>query len=138
MTHASIDRSIIAQCLDDGAQGVDQMIADVKGLMVSFRQHDTGPANYGLAQLAHNLKALIVLVQTLREPVAAMQPPVIGALPSERDVETLGSWLESLVAAQVGHDWLTVADVLEYDLEPTLRAWMEQLQALRGQCAAGT
>lgn len=131
-----VDRTIIEQCLDDGAQGVEQMIGDVKGLTALFRDHDTGAGNYGLVRLAHNLKALIVLVQTLREPVASMQPPLQAPLPSEADVETLGSWLESLVAAQAGQDWLTVADVLEYDLEPTLRAWMEQLQVLRRQCAA--
>jgi pyruvate-formate lyase-activating enzyme len=136
MTQASIDRSIIEQCLGDGAEGVDQMIADVKGLTTQFRERDTGAGNYGLAQLAHNLKALIVLVQTLRGPISEIQPPLVAALPTEQDVETLGSWLESLVEAQAGQDWLTVADVLEFDLEPTLRAWMEQLQVLQRQCAA--
>ena len=136
MTNAPIDRSIIEQCLDDGAQGVEQMLTDVKALTGLFRDRDTGAGNYGLVQLAQNLKALIVLVQTLREPVAAIQPPLLAALPSEKDVETLGSWLESLVTAQAGQDWLTVADVLEYDLEPTLRAWMEQFELLRRQCAA--
>ena len=134
MTQAPINRTIIEQCLDDGAQGVDQMIADVKGLTTNFREHDTGAGNYGLAQLAHNLKALIVLVQTLRGPISEIQPPLPATLPTEQDVETLGSWLESLVEAQAGQDWLTVADVLEYDLEPTLRAWMEQLQLLQRQC----
>jgi len=136
MTQASINRSVIEQCLGDGAQGVDQMIADVKGLTTQFREHDTGAGNYGLAQLAHNLKALIVLVQTLRGPIAEIDPPLLAALPTEQDIETLGSWLESLVEAQAGQDWLTVADVLEYDLEPTLRAWMEQLLTLQRQCAA--
>jgi hypothetical protein len=134
MTQAPINRTIIEQCLDDGAQGVDQMIADVKGLTTNFREHDTGAGNYGLAQLAHNLKALIVLVQTLRGPISEIQPPLPATLPTEQDVETLGSWLESLVEAQAGQDWLTVADVLEYDLEPTLRAWMEQLQLLQRHC----
>jgi hypothetical protein len=134
MTQAPINRTIIEQCLDDGAQGVDQMIADVKGLTTNFREHDTGAGNYGLAQLAHNLKALIVLVQTLRRPISEIQPPLPATLPTEQDVETLGSWLESLVEAQAGQDWLTVADVLEYDLEPTLRTWMEQLQLLQRHC----
>jgi len=134
MTQAPINRTIIEQCLDDGAQGVDQMIADVKGLTTNFREHDTGAGNYGLAQLAHNLKALIVLVQTLRGPISEIQPPLPATLPTEQDVETLGSWLESLVEAQAGQDWLTVADVLEYDLEPTLRTWMEQLQLLQRHC----
>jgi hypothetical protein len=136
MTQAPIDRSIIEQCLGDGAQGVDQMIADVKGLTRQFREHDAGAGNYGLAQLAHNLKALIVLVQTLRGPISEIEPPLLAALPTEQDVETLGSWLESLVDAQAGRDWLTVADVLEYDLEPTLHAWMEQLQMLQRQCVS--
>jgi hypothetical protein len=136
MTQPPIDRSIIEQCLEDGAQGVSQMITDVKGLVGLFREVDTGAGNYGLAQLARNLKALIVLVQSLRGPVAAIDPPLGAVLPSESDVETLGSWLEALVAAQAGQDWLTVADVLEYDLAPTLRTWMEQFEVLRRQCAA--
>ena len=132
MNQPSIDRVVIGECLSDGTEGVQQMIGDVSGLVEQFRQCDLGPANYGLAQLAHNLKALIILVQSLRPPVADLQ--LMATLPSEQDVATLASWLEALVNAQAGQDWLTVADVLEYDLEPALRAWCAQMETVRQLC----
>ena len=133
MAGSPIDRTLIHQCVADGAEGVVQMIADVKALAELFRQHDMGPANHGLAQLAQNLKALIVLVQSLREPLGEME--VLAALPSDKDIEGLVGWLESLVAAQIGHDWLTVSDVLDYDLEPALRVWLDKLEAVKRQSA---
>ena len=134
MAGSPIDRTLIQQCAADGAEGVTQMIADVKTLAELFRQHDMGPANHGLVQLAPNLKALIVLVQSLREPVGEMQADLLAVLPSDQDVEALVGLLESLVAAQLGHDWLTVSDVLDYDLEPALRGWLDKLEALKRRC----
>ncbi len=135
MTRSRIDRTVIHQCVADGAEGVAQMAADVKNLAELFRQHDIGPGNHGLAQLAQNLKALIVLVQSLREPLGEMHAEAMAALPSDEDVETLVTWLESLVSAQTGQDWLTVSDVLDYDLEPALRVWLDKLEAVKRLCA---
>ena len=44
--------------------------------------------------------------------------------------------LETLVSAQSTQDWLTVADVLEYDMEPELRAWLECFESIKQACAA--
>jgi len=42
-------------------------------------------------------------------------------------MEELGAALDAIVMAQESEDWLTVADVLEYDLEPAIRRWVELL-----------
>ena len=126
MSNAQIDRNVIDLCLGDGAEGVRQLIGDVRTLADLLRGHDIAPAHLALAQLAQDLGALIVLVESLRAPVATIAP---AALPSPEEVEQLARTLESIVAAQAGQDWLTVSDVLEYDLEPALAGWLTRFES---------
>jgi hypothetical protein len=70
-------------------------------------------------------------VTTLRGPLGiAVERLTIDGVPPDEQMERLGAWLESLVSAQSSQDWLTVADVLEYDIEPILRAWRTRLEEL--------
>jgi cytochrome c-type biogenesis protein CcmH/NrfG len=39
--------------------------------------------------------------------------------------------LIAIVEAQQAQDWLTVADILEYDFKPALRAWQPVFEGLR-------
>ncbi len=134
MSETQVDRTLVHQCLADGAEGVEQLIADVMVLASHFRRGDIERAGHGLAQLARDLKALVVLVQGLADPVSILEPAL--ALPSTPDVERLIGLLESIVAAQVSHDWLTVADLLEYELEPELRIWLGSFETVKQGCAA--
>ena len=126
MSNEQIDRNVIHLCLGDGAEGVRQMLGDVRTLADLFRRHDIAPAHVALAQLAQDLGALIVLVESLRAPVATIAPT---ALPSPDEVEQLARTLESVVTAQSTQDWLTVSDVLEYDLEPGLAGWLTSFES---------
>ena len=126
MTNVQIDREVIHLCIGDGAEGVRQMIADVRALAELFRRHDVAPAHVAMAQLAQDLGALIVLVESLRAPVATLAP---AALPSPDEVEQLARTLETVATAQGTQDWLTVSDVLEYDLEPGLVAWLTRFES---------
>jgi hypothetical protein len=129
-----IDQPTLVACMGDATDGMKQLTEDVTTLADVFRQHDIGRANYLLAQLAQNLQALIVLVQELRGPVTNAGSAV--HLPSDQEAEKLVAMLETLVSAQSTQDWLTVADVLEYDMEPELRAWLERFESIRQACAA--
>jgi hypothetical protein len=52
-------------------------------------------------------------------------------------VSELGKHLEQLVLAQEQGDWITVADVLQYDIGPSLTRLAPVLESLRqGQPAA--
>lgn len=134
MSELTIDQPTLMACMTDATDGMKQLTDDVTALAEVFRQHDIGRANYLLAQLAQNLHALIVLVQELRGPVANAGSAV--NLPSDQEAEKLVTMLETLVSAQSTHDWLTVADVLEYDLEPELQSWLNRFQTVKQACAA--
>ena len=126
MSNEQIDRNVIHLCLGDGADGVRQLIDDVRALADLFRRRDIAPAHVAMAQLAQDLGALIVLVESLRAPVATLAP---AALPSPEEVEQLARTLETVVTAQATQDWLTVSDVLEYDLEPGLAGWLTRFES---------
>lgn len=127
MTNVQNDREVIDLCLADGAEGVRQMMTDVRTLADLFRRRDIAPAHVAMAQLAQDLGALIVLIDSLREPVASFASA--AALPSSDDVEQMARTLESVVSAQAAQDWLTVSDVLEFDLEPGLTTWLARLES---------
>jgi hypothetical protein len=128
------NRVLIEQCLADGVDGVRQLVGDASGLATILRERDLGRANYGLVRLARDLKALVVLVQGMREPLATIRPA--ASLPTDDDIETLVSSVESLIAAQMRADWLTMADYLEYDLATELHVWGERFESARQACAA--
>jgi hypothetical protein len=132
--NSQTDRVLIEQCLADGADGVRQLVADVSALATMLRERDLGRANYGVARLARDLKALVVLIEGMRGPLAAFRPT--ASLPTDEDIEGLVSSIESLVAAQMQSDWLTMADYLEYDLATALRAWCDRFESARQACAA--
>ena len=134
MSDPKIDQPTLAACMSDATDGMKQLTDDVTTLAEVFRQHDIGRANYLLAQLAQNMQALIVLVQELRGPVTEVGSAV--NLPSDQEAEKLVAMLETLITAQSTQDWLTVADVLEYDMEPELRVWLAQFEDVKQACAA--
>lgn len=45
-------------------------------------------------------------------------------------IGTLVTVLETLISAQASEDWVTVADILEYDVEPAIRRWAAVLEDL--------
>jgi hypothetical protein len=94
-----------------------------------FRRHDLKPANEGLSVLASELGDLVAMIGVMQGPLA-VDPArlVIDGVPPAEQIARLGSWLESLVAAQTSEDWLTIADILEYDLEPLVLGWKGVLQ----------
>ena len=134
MTEPTIDPALVLACMGDASDGVRQLTDDVATLAQQYRQHDLGAANVGTIRLAIDLQALVVLVQSLRGTLPSNTS--LQKLPSEAALEQLVSLLESVVTAQAANDWLTVADILEYDLHPKLQEWFEKFDEVRKALAA--
>jgi hypothetical protein len=118
---------------DEAGAAVGQLAGKVSHMAGLFRGHELQEANGGLAVLAGELRDVVVMISVMQGPLG-VEPDrltIEGVSPDEQ-IARLGGWLESLVAAQGSDDWLTVADILEYDLEPVLRAWTGVLR----DCAA--
>jgi hypothetical protein len=124
--------ALLRQSLADFAEGIGQTADEVARVSGLFRQDDVSPANEGLARLTGDLNTFAALVTTLRGPSVGIPSErlTIDGVSPEEQIERLAAWLESLIGAQSNQDWLTVADILEYDIEPVLRAWRTRLETL--------
>jgi hypothetical protein len=86
-----------------------------------FRGTRVANANQGLAELTQGLGTLVSLIDTLGgalgiriEALNANGRPVVAL------IDELGHPLVAIAEAQAQEDWVTVADILEFDLEPAL------------------
>lgn len=129
--------AFVRQCLADSIVSLRQMADVALNLSTIYRGIDVAPGHPGLAALALELGGLPNLVATLQGPLQLdLSAAAVYGMTASQHVEALGGVLDSLVAAQESEDWLTVADVLEYDLEPGIRGWEILLEQLANQIAA--
>jgi hypothetical protein len=109
------------------------MTSKVSILADLFRRQELKDANEGLTTLASELRDLVVLIGVMQGPLE-VEPArlVVDGVAPDDQIARLGGWLESLVTAQGNQDWVTVADILEHDLEPVVRGWTGVLQECAG------
>ncbi len=128
---ASTPVALLVRCLADAAVGIERLCDGAITLADQFRGHDIAGANANLAELGENIRALVQLVEALRMPLGINVDRLLwDGRPVPSHLEELAELVQSLIGAQEGHDWLTVADIIEYDLEPALRRWNSILLAL--------
>ena len=122
--------AFLRQCLQE-ALGPLQHAADATiGLSSQYRTFDLAGCHEGLTALATELRgltSLVAMLGVLQIDLGAFSPEGVAAADQ---IERFAAALDSVVAAQEAEDWLTVADVLEYDLEPAIRRWIELLSAV--------
>lgn len=115
---------LVGGCLTDAADAIEALRAAAANVGAAFRRHDLQPANVGLQQLAGGISTLIALLQAV---AVALDVDLNARRANDKApaelVAELGGYIEALIAAQSNQDWLTVADVVEYDVEPALKRW---------------
>ena len=123
---------VIAQFLREAAAAVDVLAGEVARAAGLFRRFEVKEGNDVLAAVPGELRNFIVMMTIVDGQLGLDGATLVldGLVPAEQ-VTRLGQWLQSLVEAQTNGDALTIADILEYDLEPFLRAW----QGLLGRSA---
>lgn len=123
--------AFLRQCLLDSVRPLHEAADMTARLSAVYRQHDVSRGHDGLTALAMELRGLTTLVSMLGGPLQIdLSTYVSGGTTAAEQMDALGAALDALVAAQESEDWLTVADVLEYDLEPAIRRWIELLTIL--------
>jgi hypothetical protein len=102
----------------DGLNGLRRFTLHTAG---QFRGTQIAAANQSLADLSQGLRTFVNLVEAL---VAAMGVGLDDLVWDGRPIATLlgeiGTPIAALAESQMASDWVTVADVLEFDLEPAL------------------
>jgi hypothetical protein len=129
---------LMDRCLEEAIAAIAPLAAGAQSIGEKFRGHNLTPANQGLCELSEGLSSLIGIVGAAG---LAFQVDLrllrCGDQVAATTVNELGRHLEQLVLAQEQGDWITVADVLQYDVGPSLTRLAPVLESLRqGQPAA--
>lgn len=115
--------ALLAGAIREASGGLDRLCKHAIDVGQRFRGRDLAPAQEGLLALVQGLQVLTSLIATIG---AVLQTDLASLLwqgkPVSSMLDELGVHLEALIAAQQRQDWLTVADIVEYDVEPALRA----------------
>lgn len=121
---AGAPRTLVERCLGEAAATVDGLCEAALLVADQFRGHDITTANRDLAGLADGLRALMGIIGAAGLAVRIdLQTISCDGRPVAAMVTEFTGFLEALIAAQQAADWITVADVVQYDIEPALRRW---------------
>ena len=125
-------RELLARVLDEASAALPTLAASCAELASVLRGVQVESAVRGLGQLAQSLGNLVQLVAVSATArglsLDTLQTADGPALPLLRALDTQ---LVPLLEAQRAGDWITVADVLEYDIAPLMPRFDAVLDALR-------
>lgn len=123
---------LIESTLDE-AQTVSAAIVDAAlCLGGSFRGKDIAGANRALPAFADSLGSLIVATSAVAQGIGADLSVIgDGRISAIEMINNLIAHADSLLSAQLAHDWTRVADVIEYDIAGAVRRWPTVLQGIR-------
>jgi hypothetical protein len=128
---------LIERILGEAAASIEELCRGAAEVGELARAHDGQLAARGLIELAEGLSSLVGIVGAA---ALALQVDLEDVRCDDRPASVLLGELTRLVdqviTAQAGGDWITVADVLQYDLEPTLRGWQPLFTSLLDAPAA--
>ena len=124
--------ALLAGVLDEASRSLPVLAASAVGLAETLRGAHVDGAARSLGQLADSLSNLVQLVVASASArgvgLEALRTAEGPALPILR---ALDAYLMPLLEAQQAGDWITVADVLEYDIAPLMPRFEAVVDALR-------
>lgn len=123
---------LLDDALVEGAAAAGTLAAAAGDIGSAFRGTDVSEANQRIVELGEGIRSLIWILGTAATArgVSLDEMECNGRTLSTQLTE-LTAQLLSIVEAQRSEDWLTVADILEYDFRPALHAWQPVFDALR-------
>jgi hypothetical protein len=123
--------SLLADAIREAGTGLDRLSAHSLEVARRFRGRDQAQAQQSLLALVQGLQVLTSLIAT----IGLVLQTDLGSLlwdgrPASSLIDGLSAHLEALIDAQQREDWITIADIVEYDVEPALRACRPLFEAL--------
>jgi len=125
---------LVASARQAVLSGLDTLTSAARGAADAFRLHDLPRAHAGLVDLVATFRLLTTLADAVGHadvPAADRGPGQVGAAYLGR----LSASLESLIAFNENEDWISVADVLEYEIADTLPQWAAALKDSEGDAS---
>jgi hypothetical protein len=128
---------LVSEALAQGVSAAGTLSAAATEIATMFRDNRVTTANERLAELCEGTGSMITLSNTAATALG-LELDVLewNGRTGSVQIAALVHLLESIIKAQQTHDWLTVADFLEYDLHPALIAWLPVFETLSSAAAA--
>jgi|WetSurMetagenome_2_1015567.scaffolds.fasta_scaffold67991_3 hypothetical protein len=128
---------LIASTVDHTLDAIDTLSRTAERLGGQFRGFDVSSANEELGQLAQSLGNMVTIAGTVSQAIGVnLGTLTCNGEPASAMVDQLLNHADALISAQGIGDWITVADIVEYDIAPSLRHWPALFQALRAAVPA--
>lgn len=130
-------RDLLMTSIDEAVVAARTLAAGAERIGAAFRGFDVVSANQDLLEMAQGLGTLVAIVQALSQAIGVGLDKVrCGGQVGTDMIDELSAHADLLIKSQESGDWITVADVIEYDIAPALNRWpglFESLRAAAGQ-----
>jgi hypothetical protein len=123
---------LLDEALAQGALASEALGAAASQIGTAFRGADIAGPNLRMAEFGDGIRSIVWILNT----AAAVRSISLDRMdsngrPISAQLTELTGHLIALVEAQQAEDWLTVADILEYDFTPSLQAFRQVFEGLR-------
>jgi hypothetical protein len=112
---------LVASARETALGGLDALAESARQAAEAFRLHDLPRAHRGLADFVATFQLLTTLTAALGRSDTSGLPSVDTS--GAECLDRLNSSLGSLIDFDVNQDWISVADVLEYEIADLLPQW---------------
>ncbi len=123
---------LLGNVLDEASRSLPALAASARELAAVLRGAQVDTAARGLGQLAESISNLVQLIAA----AAAARGVALDTLTTREGpalplLRTLDALMTPLLEAQGAGDWITVADILEYDIAPLMPRFDVLIDSLR-------
>jgi len=118
-------RMLLASAAEAVLDGLDPLATAARRTGELFRRHDLAEANRRLAEFVSAFRALTELTALVNQLNTG--DPIFDD-ESRSFLERLHDALEALISADMEEDWISVADILQYDIAGMLPDWTALLE----------
>jgi hypothetical protein len=128
----------LGRLLQDGIESAVEVVGEIDGRLVDCsRRLRVGQDTESFQNLAAELSRLgdlFSLVREIRAGVGCLSPPPVPAN-AFASWESASGLFQEMMAALEGRDWVTLADLIQYELSPFLASGEKDLAGVR-ECLA--
>jgi hypothetical protein len=117
----STPSALVVESLREALDGLNGLRTFTLLTAGQFRGTKIAAANQSLADLSQGLRVFVSLVEALVGAMGVgLEDVVWDGRPISGLLDDIGAPIGALADSQIANDWVTVADILEFDLEPAL------------------
>jgi len=129
--HTATAQEISAESVRMASEQLSEVVEETRKTAELFRYDDESEANHRLVILIEILQKFVNLLELLKQALRLDFASISTDSKSlESHQQAMIEILGQVLAAQQNHDWISLADLLEFELVPLLETWSKVIPTL--------